>query len=122
MNSSWIVIFSAVLFFAHATEEYLSGFHRTDTILKWFSETVSLPQVVVWLLIQIVVFIFLYVLYKTRENPKAKILWFVLLIICIVELSHALTAFADQAYSPGLITSLFFIPLGFGVLTKLKGL
>ncbi|MBY0110719.1 HXXEE domain-containing protein [Patescibacteria group bacterium] len=120
MNKTVILALAAFLFLAHAVEEYLSGFHRTDTILKWFSETLFLPQVIVWLLVQVVVFIFLYLLYKIRENPKAKILWFVLLVFCVIELSHPFTAFADQAYSPGLITSLFFIPLGWFVYKQLR--
>jgi len=45
MNKTVILALAAFLFLAHAIEEYLSGFHRTDTILKWFSETVSVHQI-----------------------------------------------------------------------------
>lgn len=120
MTSSRVIIFSAILFFLHAVEEYLSGFHRTDTILKWFSETVSLPQIAVWLLVQVVVFIFLFVLYFFRDTPRARILWFVLLVFSIIELSHLFSALIHQTYTPGLMTSLFFIPLGWFVYKQLR--
>ena len=120
MTKTHILIFAAVLFLAHAVEECLWGFDRTDTIIQWVSNAVSIPTVAVWLVVQVVVFIFLLVIYLFQDNPKTKVLWLVLFIITLVELSHPFSALTHQAYTPGLITSLLFIPLGWLVYKQLR--
>ncbi|HEY4501484.1 MAG TPA: HXXEE domain-containing protein [Candidatus Paceibacterota bacterium] len=112
MNRNILIVSTAILFFIHALEEYLTGFPNIDQSVRWLADFFFVPPTQAWLIVQFCVAIFLVLLFLAQGRYIRRALWLVLLVIVFVEITHPVAAIAARSYYPGLISSFAFIPLG----------
>lgn len=111
-----LFLISIPLFIAHGLEEYLTGFYKIDSdvrfVFGWAQDMSSMQAV--FLTFQIMFWLTLIVSYLLISNIQwAKRLMFVPGIIFIYELHHLYKAVVVSDYYPGLLTALFFPIIGY---------
>ena len=111
-----IFLLTIPIFILHGTEEYLNDFSQVYPILNfnWSQKIFTSSQQasfgtfqIMWWAILVVSF--LLITFKSTH----KFFMFILGVIYLYELTHLISAFSLRKYTPGLASSLLFVPMTF---------
>src|SRR3989344_1827135 len=117
---SFLVHFIIPLFIFHLTEEWVTHFYETDTMIVNISRFVNYSPETTFLFIQIFLFLFLAIILATIIQKKiSNTLFFILAMISLYELIHLYDFLNNYSYTPGLITGTSLGIAGLVFLSKL---
>lgn len=95
-----------ILFVLHTLEETLFSFWNTDYFTLLVSSRLNIPAVVIYVGIQVGLYLFLaYLIF----GKSSRVALFVLGFILLFELTHIVVAISSHSYTPGLLTGILLL-------------
>ncbi len=97
------VLIITALFVLHVIEEIFFSFWNTDPFTLFFSNTLDVPAITVYVIIQLTGALFLVFILLSKDS---RTLHFILGLILLFELTHVVAAISSHGYTPGLYTGI----------------
>ena len=101
------ITIAIILFISHTIEEAFSLFWLTDNAIRVLSKNMSLSPVVIYWLVQLVLYVFLFIVLQFSTKKFKSITYSLLGIILLFEFHHPWKALSLGTYTPGLYSGLF---------------
>ena len=112
MSMKKLPLFATGLFVLHTAEETVSAFSQTDWEILSLSKFLTLNVEIVYWLIQLVLYVFLFVMLSSSSMRIERIANPLLGVILLYEFHHSWTALSIGTYTPGLYTGLLLSLFG----------